>query len=225
MPVTPNAITPGSVPEYGTDVMPNAWKLTEDQTPAQRTQAKWAQADDTLQERLAKAPAQKSQTQQPAADPAAQGWMAVYQNRMKLMQETTDPALKANYQAELDVMKPTLQALGLQAEDSGQEGADANAGIRVPGQRAQTDRVEGRPTEGRPTEGRATYDRSDFVAKSGAGQRTEYKPTPEEAVEAGKGIAQTPEGKDYIPARKKDVRVIVDDESNVAAQQGVQLLP
>jgi len=51
-------------------------------------------------------------------DPNTQAWISVYEDRMQRMNQATDPALKQHYQSELDVMKPTLQAMGLPIPDA-----------------------------------------------------------------------------------------------------------
>lgn len=47
------------------------------------------------------------------ADPNAQGWLDIYNDRMQRMQAAQDPGLKQHYQAELAVIQQTLSAMGL----------------------------------------------------------------------------------------------------------------
>ncbi len=101
------------------------------ETPAHVVQAEWARQPgpglsqtDPEQQGSQGAIGPKSA----GGNPAAQGWMEVYQDRMKRMQEATDPALKAHYQAELEVMKPTMKALGLETPGDGQQGGGEGQG-------------------------------------------------------------------------------------------------
>jgi hypothetical protein len=62
-----------------------------------------------------------------AGNPAVRGWLDVYNDRLQRMQEAQDPALKAHYQAELDVIRKTLDQMGVSPEQSpNAQGAQQN---------------------------------------------------------------------------------------------------
>lgn len=89
--------------------------------------------DPTLNE-LSSAPA-PAQTPPPASDSGQQGWLAEYNRRLQTMQSTSDPALKEKMQAELDVIKLTLNAMGIQppAQSQGQKASSSPPSMPAPG--------------------------------------------------------------------------------------------
>lgn len=68
-----------------------------------------------------------------AKDPAAQGWIDVYNDRKQRAEQAQDPALKKHFEAELAVIRKTLDAMGI-SPGGGATGGAGQAGAGEPPQ-------------------------------------------------------------------------------------------
>lgn len=63
-----------------------------------------------------------------SANPQSRVWSDVYHDRLQRMQETKDPALKKHFQVELDIIKMTIEAMGISPEVNGTNPSEETTG-------------------------------------------------------------------------------------------------
>ncbi|GEM_PF-5483007 len=83
-------------------------------------------------------------------DPNVQAWLDVYQDRLQRANEARDPAMRQHFEAELDIIRKTLDAMGVSPPGQGSRAAQDSAPIGEP---AQTQSPAGPPMQG-PAGGR-----------------------------------------------------------------------